>query len=113
MQKSNTVYLRDIRDAIAEIHAIVGDRDAQSVLKNHEVYYSVLYLLVVIGEASGRLNEEFKSDYPDIPWEKVKGMRNILIHEYAGVSFDVVWRTVTDRLPELNRAVEDAIENEK
>ena len=109
MQKSNKVYLQDIRDAIQEIENLIGNRSAEEVLKDHGNYYGILYLMVVIGEASGNLSQEFKSEHTDIAWEKVRGMRNILIHEYAGVSFDVVWKTVKERLPELKQVVEKAI----
>ena len=110
-KEKDAVYLHHIHDAIEEIYAIVGERDVDAVMKNHQVYYSILYLMVVIGEASGKLSQEFKSEHIDIPWEKVKGMRNILIHEYAGVSFEVVWKTVQERLPELKRVAVMGISN--
>jgi uncharacterized protein with HEPN domain len=114
MHKSNEVYLQDIRDALEEIRIIIGTRSAEEVLEDHGNYYGILYLLMVIGEASGSLSEEFRLRHPDIPWIKVRGMRNILIHEYEGVSFDIVWKTIQERLPELKRVVEKAIaEGEK
>lgn len=108
-REKDIVYLHHIHDAIEEIYVIVGDRDVEAVMKNHSVYYSVLYLMAVIGEASGKLSQKFKLEHTDIPWEKVRGMRNILIHEYAGVSFEVVWKTVQERLPELKQVAIVAI----
>jgi uncharacterized protein with HEPN domain len=111
MNKSDKVYLYDIRDSLDEIQGIVGNRSSEEVLKDHGGYYGVLYLLAVIGEATGKLSEDFKKEYPDIPWDKMKGMRNVLIHEYAGVSFGVVWRTVNESLPKLRSIIEKAIKD--
>lgn len=90
----DSVYLRHIRDALAEIRAIIGEQDAGALQKNRAAYYGILYLLVVIGEASHGLSDALKAARPDIPWSQVKGMRNVLIHEYTGVSFEVVWKTL-------------------
>lgn len=111
MHKSDKVYIYDIRDSLNEIQVIIGDRSSEEILKDRGSYYGILYLLAVIGEASGKLSEDFKKEYSDIPWDKVKGMRNVLIHEYTGVSFDVVWRTISESLPKLRNVVEKAIKN--
>ena len=69
---------------------------------------AVLRCLAVIGEAATRLPESVTNVYPSVPWQSIRGMRNIVIHEYFGVSLDVVWRTVIVEVPELVSALRRA-----
>jgi uncharacterized protein with HEPN domain len=54
-----------------------------------------------IGEAVSRLSEEFVTDHPQIEWRKIKGMRNIITHEYARIDYEIVWNALTLRVPEI------------
>lgn len=65
---------------------------------------AVLYRFVVIGEAARRLSDEVKAMLP-LPWPRITGMRNVLVHNYDEVDFDAVCRTSRDSLPELVRVI--------
>jgi uncharacterized protein with HEPN domain len=62
--------------------------------------------LQLIGEAARRLPEEIRNLAPDIPWQKMIGMRNILVHGYFAIDLDVVWDAVQRDVPLLKPAVE-------
>lgn len=64
---------------------------------------AVIRNLEVIGEASSHLPIEIQEQYPDVPWSMMKGIRNILAHEYFGVDLEIVWKTVQDDLPILKK----------
>ncbi len=55
----------------------------------------------IIGEAANHIPPEIQSRFPDIPWSQMRGIRNVLIHEYFGVDEEVLWETVQNDLPAL------------
>ena len=67
---------------------------------------SVIRNLEIIGEATKKISKKLKSQYPDIPWKEMSGMRDKLIHDYFGVDVDVVWKTVNDDIPFLKSLIE-------
>ena len=71
---------------------------------------AVVRELEIIGEASNNLSEEFREQYSDILWRRMKDMRNFLIHEYFGGNTKVVWDTCKKNLPELKRFVTDILD---
>ena len=62
---------------------------------------AVALCLLQIGELTGKLSEEFKDSYVEIPWRAIKGMRNMVAHEYANIDIDVVWATSGSSISQL------------
>lgn len=62
---------------------------------------AVVRQLEIIGEAASKLSDDFCRAHPEIPWRRVVGMRNRLIHGYFGVDYDIVWETATSEVPRL------------
>lgn len=62
---------------------------------------AVIRRLEIIGEASSKISNETQTTYSDLPWLKMKGMRNFLIHEYDDIDLQIVWDTVFNNLPPL------------
>jgi uncharacterized protein with HEPN domain len=69
----------------------------------------LIRLLEIIGEAANSVSEETQRAHPRVPWRKMVGLRNRLIHGYFNVNLDVVWDTVRNDLPDLIPALEEVL----
>jgi uncharacterized protein with HEPN domain len=67
--------------------------------------------LEIIGEATKRLSPELRSRYSDVPWRRIAGLRDVLIHDYMGVDLDAVWQVTQKDLPALKERVLQILEN--
>jgi len=97
--------LRDILEAITAIDRY-RDRGRSAFEQDELLQVWFLRHLQIIGEAARRLPEEIRHLAPDIPWHKIIGMRNILVHGYFAIHLDVVWDAVQRDVPLLKPAVE-------
>ena len=73
---------------------------------------AVLHRIFLIGEAAARLPEEIRNRTPDVPWEEIIGMRNIIAHGYFEVDLEVPWKTVRLDLPPLQQQMRVLLESE-
>ncbi len=67
----------------------------------------MIYCLQIIGEAVKYIPNEVREGNPEIPWQKVAGMRDVLIHKYWGIDFEILEETISKRLPEIEITVRD------
>ena len=93
--------LEDIDSSLEMISQYIHGMDYGSWRKDRKTIDAVIRNIEIIGEAVSHLPDEFTDLHVDIPWHQMKGMRNVLIHEYFGVDTDVLWKTVQKDLPEL------------
>ncbi len=99
----------DIHGSLDKITRYVKDLQYDTWKNDEKTIDAVIRNLEIIGEAANQIPQHIQEQYPDIPWFQMKGMRNILIHEYFGVDADVLWQTICEDLPILKsklRAVE-------
>ena len=105
--RSDTDRLRDILQAIAQIQQY---GEEPSFERESLVQSGILYQLIIIGEAVGGLSFSLREAYPEIPWSKIVGMRNIIAHQYYKINLPKIWSVVTQNLPELKRKVEEILQ---
>ena len=103
--KKDKAYLKHILDAISDVKRFTKDVPKEKFYEDKEKQYAVLRALEIIGEATKSLSKELKVKNPEIPWKDIAGMRNKLIHEYFGVNLELVWETIKNKLPELEKQI--------
>ncbi len=99
--KENKVYIDHILDSIRSILSDTDGMNEESFNMHFMVQDAVVRNFEIFGEATKRIKLEFKSAYSDIPWKKMTGMRDKLIHDYLHVDLETVWVSVTKELPIL------------
>jgi uncharacterized protein with HEPN domain len=105
MRKDNA-YLADILDAAKAVRRFIAGVSLDDFKTNEEKYEAVNRKFEIIGEAARRLSPEARKFFPEIPWNLVTAMRNIIIHDYDDVDLDVVWNTAQRDLPPLIERLE-------
>jgi uncharacterized protein with HEPN domain len=106
-------YLDHIVEAIERAISYIDDiRDFESFQRDRRSQDAIIRNIEIIGEAVSRIDDsspDFIAGYPDVPWAKMRGMRNVMIHEYFSVNVRIVWATVRDDLPELKQLIEGVL----
>ena len=104
MHRDYRLYLDDMLEAIDRICEYVQGMDEDTFGSDKKTQDAVIRNLEVIGEASRNLSDELKARSNEIEWAKIIGFRNILAHEYFGVSIPIVWDIVQNKLDPLREA---------
>ena len=108
--KDNTLYLGHIRDAIEKIESYISDVNYGQFVSNDMMVDAVLRELAVIGEATSKLSDDFRQRHTEMPFRDIIDMRNILIHNYTGVNYKIVWETCKEDLPKLKKLIDDLLD---
>ncbi|MCM2265409.1 MAG: DUF86 domain-containing protein [Desulfuromonadales bacterium] len=94
-------YLVDILQAIDDVAEFTADMNYSQFAEDKKTVNAVIRSLEVLGEATKHVPAAFRNRHPEIPWSKMAGMRDVLIHDYMGVDHMTVWKVAKERLPEL------------
>jgi uncharacterized protein with HEPN domain len=88
------VTLRQMRDHAREAMQYAAGRARSDLDSDRLLELALVRLVQIVGEAATRLPEDFRVRHPDIPWRRIIGTRNILVHGYEVVDLDVIWTTI-------------------
>lgn len=108
MKRNLLLYLNDIHQSCKDIIDFTNEHNYDSFIKDKKTIYAVIRALEIIGEASKKVPVQLRKRYPDIQWKSMAGMRDILIHDYFGINYKIVWNVI-DKLPNLVNNLEQVI----
>ncbi len=106
--KDDSVYTEDIIESVEKIFAYTKGKTKEEFFADGELQDAVLRRLEIIGEAAKRISSETRAKYGGIPWKKISGIRDVIIHEYDTVDLEMIWNIIQARISELAELLRDS-----
>ncbi|MDT0688006.1 HepT-like ribonuclease domain-containing protein [Autumnicola psychrophila] len=110
--KNSLGYIQDMLEHISYIEDFLFGVTEEELSRNKEKEFAIIRSFEVIGEAGKKVDKRLKLKYPGIPWRKMAGFRDILIHDYDRVITEILWITATKELPPLKAQLLQILEDE-
>ncbi len=101
--------LEDISGASTKIMKYTKDMSFDDFMQDEKTVDAVVRNFEIIGEASNRIPDNFKTEHPEIEWRRIIGFRNRIIHEYFGIDYENLWRIKNENIPILSEFMEQIL----
>ena len=102
----NEVRLYHIIECADEIEEAIQNKNFETFTANHVLRIAVVKWIEIIGEAAANITSDFKETHSEIDWKAIIGMRNVVVHEYFGIKYELIWETATIHVPEVKKQIE-------
>jgi uncharacterized protein with HEPN domain len=106
-------YMDDILTSMLRIREYIGNHRFEQFKRNYLIVDAVVRNFEIIGEASKSIPKKIQKKYPEIPWKKMYGLRNLIAHEYFGIDYEMIWEIATVNLPQNIIDLQKIIDIEK
>jgi uncharacterized protein with HEPN domain len=105
-------YLRDIVEMMNKVERFTHGIDFDAFIQDDKTYLAVVQALEIIGEAVKHISAALRKRHPQVPWKRMAGMRDKLIHAYFGTDAKIVWETATGLIPALKPQIVQVLDAE-
>ncbi|MCL2602200.1 MAG: DUF86 domain-containing protein [Treponema sp.] len=106
MTDRSRIIIEKIKLYAVQAREFIGDMTFEEFSHEQKTTVACIFNLSQIGELAGKLDSEFTESTTHIPWRKIRGLRNRIVHDYEGIELNIVWDVLTDFLPELIDSIE-------
>lgn len=110
-KRSAYILLTDMMEAIDAIAEYTNGMDYESFLKTRMARDAVVRNVQVLGEAANRVSKPFRDQHTSIEWMRIIRTRHILVHDYFGLDYEILWRIITVHLPPLRQAINHILDS--
>ena len=100
-KKNDSYYAQKAIENIVAIQNYLADKSYDEFLSDNELIDAIMFRLIQLVENIRKVSQEFKDNNPQIPWGKIIGFRNGIVHEYGNTDYEIVYETITQNLNEL------------
>lgn len=104
--KDDLVYIRHIFDALEKIVDYTKELSENDFISSPKTQDAVIRQLEIIGEATKHISKNFRDKNSEVPWKKLAGLRDKLIHDYMGVDIPAIWKSIENDLPPLRMQID-------
>ena len=108
-ERSAELLLEDILESCDRILEYTEGMTFEEFRKNYLVVDAVVRNFTVIGEAANRIPDNFKMKHTEIEWDRIRGFRNRIVHDYFGIDYQIVWIIIENNIPELRELIKKII----
>ncbi len=108
-ERSAELLLEDMLESCDRILEYTNKLTYDDFRKNYLVVDAVVRNFTVIGEAAGRIPDDFKRKHSEIDWDRIRGFRNRIVHDYFGIDYQIVWLIIENNIPELRDLIRNII----
>ena len=106
MKRNHKLFVKDILDAIEKIEEFIGNMDFKKFIEDDKTKSAVVRKLEIIGEATKNIPKLIRQKYKELPWSDMAGMRDKIAHFYFGIDYEIVWKVIKERLPEIKPVIQ-------
>ena len=101
------LLVQDMLDCLRKIEFYTAGMDHAAFLDDVKTIDAVVRNLEVLGEAARQVPDDFASRHSDLPWRKIAGLRNRIVHDYFGLDIEIIWQIIQHDLPPLKARLEN------
>lgn len=109
----DAAYLWDMLEAARNVRKLTRGLTLGKIMKDLRTRLALERSMEIIGEAARRVSEKFRHEHPEIPWQGIIGLRNVIAHEYGELDHNRLYTVARDGVPELTRALEQILDRKK
>jgi uncharacterized protein with HEPN domain len=109
MKRDYSLFLKDILQSIADIESFIGNMDFAAFSSDKKTRGAVVREIEVIGEATKNVPKSIRDKHKELPWQDMAKMRDKISHFYFGINYEIVWKVVKERLPDIKSVVADIL----